>query len=94
MLEKKSVEERVESLEKLVMENIEFIGEKGKKAKDINRGIKDHGYSRSHENAILRKAIAYIVSNFHLENDPHLREFIAYNNEVEYVKAKIKAEHK
>jgi len=90
MLKAKTVEERVADLEKVVLPQIEFAGEKDANAKEINRGLKDAGYTKGEENAIVRKALHYLIAKHGDEEDPELAEFMAYFNAAERVKEKVK----
>ncbi len=89
MLKPRTLEERVADLEKQVMQGTEFTEENTEKGKSVNRGLKDKGITKGDENAIVRKAIMYLIQKHGDENDPELADFIAYFNTVEEVKAEV-----
>ena len=86
MLQGKSLEERVAELEKVLLAHTEFATENSEKSKAINRGLKDKGYTKGEENAIVRKAIMHLIQKHGDQADAELFEFIQYYNDVEQVK--------
>lgn len=66
-------------------EKTQFVGEKEAFGKEVNRRLtEEEGVSIYEQIGILRKALAEMGCN-----DP---EFVAFNNKVENIKAKIRAE--
>ena len=89
MLQPKTLEQRVDDLEKKVMAGTEFAEENTEKGKAVNRCLKDKGITKGDENAIVRKAIMYLIQKHGDENDPELAGFIAYYNSVEEAKQEV-----
>jgi len=93
MLQPKTLEQRVIDLEQKVMQGTEFTEENTEKGKAVNRGLKDKGITKGDENAIVRKALMYLIRKHGDENDPELADFISYFNAVEEVKADVEQEN-
>lgn len=89
MLQPKTLEQRVIDLEQKVMQGTEFTEENTEKGKAVNRGLKDKGITKGDENAIVRKALMYLIRKHGDENDEELADFISYFNAVEEVKADV-----
>lgn len=89
MLKEKTLEERVADLEKQLKSTTEFACEQTEKGKKVNRGLKDKGFSKGEELAIMRKAVMRLIAKHGDENDSELAEFVEYYNQVESVKLEV-----
>ena len=89
MLKEKTLEERVADLEKQLKSTTEFACEQTEKGKKVNRGLKDKGFSKGEELAIMRKAVMHLIAKHGDENDSELAEFVEYYNQVESVKLEV-----
>lgn len=94
-LVKLTTEERLERLEKAILPLVEFSGEQTEKGKKVNRGLKEKGFSKGEELAIMRKALMYLIEKHGDSSDSELAEFVSYYNQVEMVKVEVEnEEHK
>ncbi len=91
-MEQLSPEERIERLEKTVLPLVEFSGEQTEKGKKINRELKDRGFSKGEESAIVRKALMRLIEKLGYGNDGEFAEFVSYYSQVEDVKLMAESE--